>query len=235
MKISILTLFPEMFQGPFDHSIVKKAQEKGRIEIQFVNIRDFGLGNHKMVDDTPYGGGIGMVLRPDVLYEALQHTKASTSQSDKQATILLSASGETYTQKKALQFTTLDHLILICGHYEGVDERIKQWIDAEISIGDFVVTGGEIPAMLIADSVARLIPGVLKEGATQNESFSLSNGTDDTYLEYPQYTKPQEFKGMKVPDVLLSGDHARINQWRLEKAKHKTQTVRPDLLKSTTG
>ncbi len=220
-----------MFAGPFSHSIVKIAQEKKLVEIEYINIRDFGIGKHKMVDDTPYGGGIGMVMRPDVLYEALQATRNSfTNETKKQKVILMSASGQTYNQTKAKSFSGLDHLIIICGHYEGVDERIKAFIDEEISIGDFVVTGGEIPAMLITDSVARLIPEVLKEGATDNESYSLTEEGSGVFLEYPQYTKPQSFQNLEVPEILLSGNHPKINQWRLQKAKEKTQAIRPDLL-----
>lgn len=232
MKISILTLFPEMFEGPFSHSIIKIAKEKGLVDIHLVNIRDFGIGSHKMVDDTPYGGGIGMVMRVDVLHNAIEHTKDKALSSEKQKVVLLSASGKTYNQKKAQAFSTLEHLILICGHYEGVDARILQFIDEEISIGDFVVTGGEIPAMLIADSVTRLIPGVLKEGATQNESFSLMDKTNgQMYLEYPHYTKPSTYNDVSVPEVLLSGNHKEIEKWRQEQALEKTKINHPDLLK----
>ena len=232
MKISILTLFPEMFQGPFAHSIVKIAQEKGLVEINFVNIRKFGLGKHKVVDDTPYGGGIGMVMRADVLYDALSNTRLNLAEGEEKI-ILMSASGHRYTQTQAVNYSKLKHLIIICGHYEGVDERIKTFIDEEISLGDFVVTGGEIPAMLIVDSVSRLISGVLKHGATDDESFSIKGEDEERYLEYPHYTKPQDFEGMKVPEILLSGDHKKIHAWRIEKAREKTQKVRPDLLKSS--
>ncbi|HSA84283.1 MAG TPA: tRNA (guanosine(37)-N1)-methyltransferase TrmD [Patescibacteria group bacterium] len=234
MKISILTLFPEMFAGPFDYSIVKRAKEKGLVEIEFINIRDFGEGKHKIVDDTEYGGGIGMLMRVDIIHKAIQAAKNSFSQQSnnetiKQSVVLLSAAGKTFKQTQAKEFSKLDHLILICGHYEGIDDRIKKYIDEEVSIGDFVLTGGEIPAMLIADSVTRLIKDVLPEGATEDESFSEQNG--EKLLEYPHYTKPQEYDEQKVPEVLLSGDHKKIATWRHQRAKERTTAIRPDLLK----
>jgi tRNA (guanine37-N1)-methyltransferase len=231
MKISILTLFPEMFAGPFDHSIIKRAKEKDLVEIEYINIRDFGIGNHKMVDDTPYGGGIGMVMRVDVVHAAIEHAKKQfqprNTPDTLQKTVLLTASGKTFNQTKAKEFSHLDHLILICGHYEGIDDRIKHFIDEEISIGDFVLTGGEIPSMLITDAVTRLIPGVLPEGATDDESFSLEEGL----LEYPHYTKPQTYKNLEVPEVLLSGNHRTIGEWRRKKSEEKTAIIRPDLVK----
>jgi len=231
MKISILTLFPEMFDGPFTHSIVKRAQEKGLVQIELINIRDFGIGKHQIVDDTPYGGGVGMVMRVDVVHEAITQAKKTFSDdtSVKQKVVLLTASGKTFKQTLAKQFSQLDHLILICGHYEGIDDRIKHFIDEEISIGDFVLTGGELPAMLITDSVVRLISGVITEGATDDESFSQKG---QTLLEYPHYTRPQEYQGHSVPEVLLSGNHAHIAQWREEKSMDKTKLIRPDLLKA---
>lgn len=225
MKISILTLFPHMFEGPFKESIIKHAQEKKIVQINFVNIRDFGLGKHKVVDDTPYGGGQGMILRVDVLENALAATRETSLSQKVQKIFLLSARGEAYTHVLAQSLAKLKHLILICGHYEGVDQRIRHFIDGEISIGDFIVTGGEIPAMLIADSVTRLLPGVLKNGVTENESFS-------PLLEYPQYTKPALYRGYKVPKILLSGHHEHISQWREKEAVLHTRKVRPDLLKS---
>ncbi|MGH7204151.1 MAG: tRNA (guanosine(37)-N1)-methyltransferase TrmD [Candidatus Levyibacteriota bacterium] len=250
MKISILTLFPEMFQGPFEHSILKRAQEKELVEIECINIRDFGIGSHKMVDDTPYGGGVGMVLKVDVLHKAIEYAKANyhrvilsaseesqsngdpsaKHQDDKIKTwvILTSASGEVFKQQMAKQFSQLDHLIIICGHYEGVDDRIRNYIDEEVSIGDFVLTGGELPAMLIADSIIRLIDGVITQGATEDESFSEKNRT---LLEYPHYTKPRTYEGHEVPEILRSGNHKAIDEWRAEKSLEKTKRVRPDLLK----
>jgi len=232
LKISILTLFPEMFQGPFDFSIVKKAREKKLVEINIINIRDFGIGKHKIVDDTPYGGGIGMVMRADVLKKAIENTKYKIQNTKyREAVVLLSAGGTKYTQPKAIEFSKLDHLILVCGHYEGVDERITKYVDEEISLGECVYTGGEIPAMLMTDSITRLIPGVLKPGATDNESFSLLNAQGEICLEYPHYTKPPVFENASVPEVLLSGDHKKIQTWRMEEARKKTKKFRPDLLK----
>ncbi|HVA96283.1 MAG TPA: tRNA (guanosine(37)-N1)-methyltransferase TrmD [Candidatus Acidoferrales bacterium] len=232
MKISILTLFPEMFTGPFDHSIIKRAKEKGIVDIELINIRDFGIGPHKMVDDTPYGGGVGMVMRVDILHKAIEHAKNNFSkqwnnETMKQSVILMSASGKPYKQADAKLYSTLDHLIIICGHYEGVDERIMHYIDEEISIGDYVLTGGELPAMVIADSVTRLLAGAITEGAVEDESFSRPG----QLLEYPHYTKPRGYENQDVPEVLLSGDHKKIAQWRDEKSLEKTKRVRPDLLK----
>ncbi|MBF8249675.1 MAG: tRNA ((1)-)-methyltransferase [Candidatus Levybacteria bacterium] len=225
MKISIITLFPEMFIGPFDHSILKNAQEKKLIDINFVNIREFGIGPHKVVDDKPYGGGHGMILRVDVLEKAIEQTKDKNLPIQEQKVILLSPHGKTFNQKKALELTSLKHLILVCGHYEGIDERAKEFIDEELSIGDFIITGGEIPAMLVTDAVTRLIKGVLKEGVTSNDSFS-------ELLEYPQYTKPNNYKNLSVPPVLLSGDHGKIKAWRDKISLKTTVKLRPDLLRS---
>ncbi|OGH24979.1 MAG: tRNA (guanosine(37)-N1)-methyltransferase TrmD [Candidatus Levybacteria bacterium RIFCSPLOWO2_01_FULL_39_24] len=225
MKISILTLFPEMFSGPFDHSIVKKAKEKKLVDVNFVNIRDFGVGPHKIVDDKSYGGGHGMILRVDVLEKAITQTKNKNLGILEQKVVLLSPHGKTFNQRKALEFASLKHLILVCGHYEGIDERIKKFIDEELSIGDFIVTGGEIPAMLVTDAVARLVKGVLKEGVTSTESFS-------EILEYPQYTKPNNYKTLAVPSILLSGNHEKIKSWRDKISHRTTEKLRPDLLRS---
>lgn len=223
MKISILTLFPEMFEGPFDYSIIKQAQDKKKVDIEFVNIRNFGIGKHRVVDDKPYGGGHGMILRVDVLDAAISKAKGKNPQAFGQKVILLSPHGTTFNQKKALEFASLKHLILVCGRYEGVDERVKEFIDEELSIGDFIVTGGEIPAMIITDTVTRLIKGVLKEGVTTAESFS-------PILEYPQYTKPNTHKNLQVPNILLGGDHGKIKLWRDNQALIATTKLRPDLL-----
>lgn len=217
MKISVLTLFPQMFQGPFDYSIISRAKEKKLINIELVDIRNFGIGRHKTVDDKPYGGGTGMVLKVDVLKKALDRTINKKLSKKEQKIILLSAKGETYEQKDARNYAKLKHLIIICGHYEGVDERITNYIDREVSIGDFVLTGGEIPAMLIIDSVTRLIPGVLKKDATSNESFSEKN-----VLEHPQYTRPFEFEKLKVPEILLEGHHLKITEWKNKSKKIKS-------------
>lgn len=226
MKITILTLFPEMFSGPFDLSIIKRAQEKNLVEINFVNIRDFGIGKHKVVDDRPFGGGTGMVMRVDVLDNAIQSVRDASLQKNEEQCVLLDARGKVFNQSVAKSFSTLQHLILICGHYEGVDERTRDLIDATISIGDFVLTGGELPAMLITDAVTRLIHGVLKDDATILESFS-----DTHSLEYPQYTLPREYKGISVPDILLSGHHKHIEEWKKEQSLSITENHRPDLVK----
>lgn len=230
MKISILTLFPEMFVGPLSESIVKRAIEKNLVSIELVDIRPFGLGSHLMVDDTPYGGGTGMVLRVDVLHAAIEKARDLTLTPQDEKVILMTADGSTYNQKKALSFAKVKHLIIVCGHYEGVDERIREYIDEEISFGDFVLTGGEIPAMAITDSVVRLIPEVLKAGVTENESFSLEE-EGSKLLEYPVFTRPPEYLGQTVPGVLISGDHKKIEKWRIEQAVVKTKRKRPDLLK----
>lgn len=218
MKISIVTLFPEVFNPILNTSILKRAQAKSLVEFELINLRDFGGGKHQIVDDRPYGGGAGMVLKADVLAKALNNIKSRI--------ILTSASGKPYKQRDAQRLSNHDHIVIICGHYEGVDERfIENYVDEEISIGDYVLTGGEIPAMVIVDSIIRLIPGVLeKPASTQNESFS------EGLLEYPQYTRPEEFEGKKVPKILLSGNHAQIEKWRKEQSLKKTQKIRPDLI-----
>ncbi len=225
MKISILTLFPQMFESPFNYSIIKRAIDKRIIELEFIDIRNYGIGKHKLVDDTPYGGGNGMVLRVDVLQQAIESIKNKKLKNNQEKIILLSAHGSKFNQKIAKNFSKLKHLIIICGHYEGFDERIKNFIDEEISMGDFILTGGEIPAMLITDSVARLVNGVIKIGSSENESFS-------PFLEHPHYTKPRIFKNLKVPTVLMSGNHGEINKWRGTQSLKITKKLRPDLIKS---
>lgn len=225
MKIDIITLFPKMFKGPFDESIIKRAQEKSLVEINVHDLRKWGLEKRKTVDDRPYGGGVGMVLMVEPIYKTLKELKTKNSK-----VILLSPQGKTFNQKSAEKLAKSEHLILVAGHYEGFDERIREHlIDEEISIGNYVLTGGELPAMVIIDSIVRLIPGVLeKEEAVHFESFSLEN-----VLEYPQYTRPADFKGWKVPEILLSGNHQQIKKWRKEMSLEKTKKVRPDLLKKT--
>lgn len=231
MKISIITLFPEVFDPILNTSILKRAQQKGKVTFELINLRDFGEGKHKIVDDRPYGGGAGMILKADILAKALKKSKV---QSPKSEVILTSASGKSYKQALARKLSKLDHIIIVCGHYEGVDQRfIDNHVDEEISIGDYVLTGGEIPAMVIADSIVRLIPGVLeKPEAVQNESFSTFtlNAKRFTLLEGPQYTRPENFEGQKVPKILLSGNHGEIEKWRKEKSLQKTKKVRPDLI-----
>lgn len=230
MKIRIITLFPEMIKPTIEYSIVKRAREAGKVEIDFINIRDFGIGKHKIVDDTPYGGGHGMVLRADVLSKAI----ASVTQTDntkKIRVVLLSAGGKKFDQETAKEYSKMDELVLICGHYEGVDARILLRIDDELSIGDYVNTGGELPAMIVVDAVTRLLPGVLKEGVVEHESYSFENSFGRKLLEYPQYTKPLNFEGAMAPEVLLSGHHLKIEEWRMDQALKKTKKIRPDLLK----
>lgn len=213
MRITVLTLFPQMFSGPFSESIVKRAIEKKLLDISFVDIRDFGIGAHKVVDDKPYGGGIGMVLRVDVLHNAIQKALDPKLFKDQQKVILMDARGKRFVQAKAREYSKLKHLIIVCAHYEGVDERVLEFVDECVSIGDFVLTGGEIPAMLVVDAVSRLVEGVLKSDATILESFS-----NDT-LEHPQYTRPPEYNGKKVPDILISGDHKKIEEWKKVNSK----------------
>lgn len=212
-----------MFLGPFNYSIIKRAKEKKLVEIEFVNIRDFGIGKHKIVDDKPYGGGVGMLMRVDVLEKAIKHARCPSKKICKERTILLDPQGKIFGQKKALELSRLNHLILVCGHYEGVDERVKKLVDEEISIGDYILTGGEIPAMVVTDAVIRLIPNVLeKKQAGLKESFL-------PLLEYPQYTRPRVFKGSKVPDILLSGNHKKIKEWQEKEVIKRTRKRRPDL------
>lgn len=206
MNISILTLFPEMFSGPFDQSIIKRAKKKKLVDIRLINIRDFATDRYKSVDDHPYGGGHGMIMRVDVIDRALK----SIPQRQKSHIILLDPRGTRYTQKKARELAAFDRLILICGHYEGVDERVHNLVNESISIGNYVLTGGEIPAMVITDSVIRLGVGVLKESVTREESFSQS----PKYKEFPQFTRPATYISMGVPGILLSGDHKKIAKWR---------------------
>ncbi len=220
MKFDVLTLFPTIFQS-LDESIIGKAKERGLIEINLVNIRDFSKDKHKKVDDTPYGGGAGMVMKPDVVYDAYLSVK------DKNAKVIyLTPQGKVLKQDKVKELAKNEHLILLCGHYEGIDQRVlDEIVDEEISIGDYVLTGGEIPAMVLIDSVSRYVEGVLNEESIKEESFS------DNLLEYPQYTRPEEFRGKKVPEVLISGHHENIEKWRKEQSLQITKIKRPDLLK----
>ena len=219
MKIDILTLFPEMFTGPLSESIIKRARESHKVEINIYNFRDYSLDPHKNVDDTPFGGGSGMVLMCQPIFDCIKALKK-----DNTKVIMMTPSGKTYNQNVAYSLTHESHLIILCGHYEGFDERIRSICDMEISIGDFILTGGEIPAMVIVDSITRLLPGVIDEESSLNESFN------NHLLDYPVYTKPRVYEGMEVPDVLLSGDHAKINEYRLKEQLRKTKEIRPDLL-----
>jgi len=228
MFITILTLFPDMFQGPFDVSIIKRAVQKKAVTISYVNIRDFATDAHKSVDGHPYGGGAGMILRVDVVSKAITHARNMHPEIS-QSVILLDPLGTPFHQEIAKRLATVDHLILLCGHYEGIDERIRDLVDETVSLGDFILTCGELPAMVITDAVVRLLPGVLKkDGVTANESF------EHNLLEYPQYTKPDLFNGHAVPPVLKSGNHKKILAWQHEQAMEKTKKLRPDLLTGQT-
>lgn len=220
MKIDILSLFPNMFDKVFNESIIKRAQVDKKVEIKIHNFRDYTTDSHKKVDDTPYGGGCGMVLMAQPIFDCVDSLKTKDSK-----VILLTPSGKTYKQKMAYDLSHEKHLIIICGHYEGFDERIRTLVDLEISIGDYVLTGGEIPAMVLTDSIVRLLPGVIKERSHLDDSFN-----DHYLLDYPTYTKPRVFRGMEVPDVLLSGDHKKIEEYRYHASIQRTKELRPDLL-----
>lgn len=225
MKIDVLTLFPEMFAGVFGQSILKKAAEKHAVEYEVINFRDYADNKHQTVDDYPYGGGAGMVLKPQPIFDAVEATTGKHI-SSRPRVILLCPQGERYNQKKAEELSKEEHLIFICGHYEGYDERIREHlVTDEISIGDYVLTGGELGAMVIIDSVVRLLPGVLgSEESHIQDSFSTG------LLEHPHYTRPADFRGMKVPDVLISGNHKLIDEWRAKESLTRTLKRRPDLL-----
>ncbi|MBE6150994.1 MAG: tRNA (guanosine(37)-N1)-methyltransferase TrmD [Firmicutes bacterium] len=219
MKIDILTLFPNMFDGFLNESIIKRAIEKEVVSINVVNFRNYSKLNNSQVDDTPYGGGAGMVLMCDPIVSAIEDLKV-----DDTTVILMTPQGNPYKQETARELKLKKHIILVCGHYEGFDERIRNFVDMEISIGDYVLTGGELPAMVICDSVIRLLDGVIREGSHIEDSFT------DNMLDYPTYTKPYDFRGMKVPDVLLSGNHKNIEEYRKEESLKRTKERRPDLL-----
>ena len=219
MKIDILTLFPDMFEGFKNESIIKRALQNKIVDINTINFRDFAKNKHKKVDDTPYGGGAGMVLMCQPIFDAVKSVKKKNSK-----VIMLSPQGKKYTQEKAYQLSKEEHLILLCGHYEGFDERIKTIVDEEISIGDYVLTGGELPAMVLSDSIIRLLPGVIEKESHEVDSFN------DNLLDYPTYTKPKTYKGLEVPEVLLSGDHKKIEEYRNKERIRVTKEKRPDLL-----
>ncbi len=221
MKIDVLTLFPAMFAGPLDESIIKRARQAGLLDLQIYNLRDYAHDRHRTVDDRPFGGGPGMLLKPEPIFEAVEALARERTQ-----VILLSPAGRPFSQAIATELARLDDILLVCGHYEGFDERVREQLaDDELSIGDYVLTNGALPAMVVIDAVTRLLPGALgdDESACQ-ESFSQG------LLEYPQYTRPAEFRGLKVPEVLLSGNHAEIAKWRADQARRRTRERRPDLL-----
>ncbi|MDD5356142.1 MAG: tRNA (guanosine(37)-N1)-methyltransferase TrmD [Candidatus Omnitrophica bacterium] len=226
MRIDILTIFPEMFEPILDESIVRRAKDKGLVKIAVHNLRDYSDDKHRKVDDRPFGGGPGMVFKPEPVFKAVGYIK-SKIKNQKSKVIMLTPQGKVLNQKLAKELSKSKNLILICGHYEGIDERVRvKLVDEEVSIGDYVLTGGELPAMVLVDAVVRLVKGVLgDENSSQSDSFC------DGLLEYPQYTRPADFKGMKVPKVLLSGDHQKIAKWRKEQALKVTRKKRPDLMK----
>lgn len=224
LSVEVLTLFPRMVAAPLEESILGKARDKGLLRVQVTDVREFADGKHRVTDDVPYGGGAGMVMKPEPLVSAIE---AARQRQPGARVILLSPQGVRFDQAKARELAASGSLILICGRYEGVDERVLGWVDEELSLGDFVLTGGEIAALAVIEAAARLVPGVLgNELSAQDESFSAEGGL----LEGPQYTRPPDFRGLKVPDVLLSGDHKRIAQWRREQAVARTRERRPDLL-----
>ena len=220
MRITVLTIFPEFFDSFLDSVLVKRAAERGLLEVEIRDIKDYADGSFRHIDDSPYGGGAGMIMRCEPLIGCLEAVKTGNSH-----TVMFMPGGVPYTQDKVHEYTGMDHLILICGHYEGIDARVNSYCDEFISVGDYVLSGGEIPAMAVGDSLARLLPGVLKEGSLEEESFSKG------LLEYPQYTRPADYHGEKVPEVLLSGNHEAIAAWRREQAVELTRRFRPDLMK----
>ncbi|MDG2214349.1 MAG: tRNA (guanosine(37)-N1)-methyltransferase TrmD [Verrucomicrobiota bacterium] len=219
MKVDVLTLFPAMFAGPMNESILRRAQESGRLELAIHNLRDWTNDRHRKVDDEPYGGGPGMVLKPEPIFEAIEELKRESTQ-----VVMMTPQGEPFKQAKARALAGHEHLILLCGSYEGFDERVRTWVDHELSIGDYVLTNGGLPAMVLIDAVTRLLPGVLGDDESSAEE-SFSGNT----LEYPQYTRPADFRGMKVPEVLLGGNHGAVEAWRSKQAESRTRKRRPDL------
>src|SRR5574344_667174 len=218
MKIDILSLFPDMFTEVFNESIIKRAQENNLVNINVINFRKYSKLSNNQVDDTPYGGGPGLVIRPETIFDCLDDIDSL----HKAFVILMTPDGVKYEEKMAKSLVLKSHIIIICGHYEGFDERIRTLVDEEISLGDFILTGGEIPAMAIVDSIVRLIPGTINTESLESESF------ENNLLDYPTYTKPAEYRGLKVPPILLSGDHQKIKEWRKEQSILKTKNKRPD-------
>jgi tRNA (guanine37-N1)-methyltransferase len=219
LEIDVICLFPGMLEGPLSESIPGRTQERGLVQIRLHDLREWGIGKHRSVDDPPYGGGAGMVLRPEPVADAIDALRRPES-----TTILLDAGGEVFRQARASELATRKHLILVCPRYEGIDERIRDLVDLELSIGDYVLTGGELPALVVIDAVTRLLPGAIDDASTMEESFSAG------LLEYPQYTRPAEFRGRGVPDVLVGGNHEAVRRWRHEASVARTRARRPDLL-----
>jgi tRNA (guanine37-N1)-methyltransferase len=222
MRIDVVTLFPELFAAPLSTSVIGRARERGLLDVELHDLREHGLGRHRSVDDYPYGGGAGMVLRPEPLYAAVEPLRDAGAR-----VILLDPAGERLTDALARELARVPHLALVCGRYEGVDERARALADREVSIGDYVLTGGELPALVLIDAVARLVPGVIETESHEEDSFATG------LLEHPQYTRPEEFRGMRVPPVLLSGDHGAVARWRRDEALRRTRERRPDLLDTT--
>jgi len=239
MNFDIITIFPDFFAGPLSHGMVFQAQKRGLIEVRIHDLRDFTTDRHKTVDDRPFGGGAGMVLKPEPLFRAIRKIRGEKALSSRKV-ILLTPQGKRFEQRQASQFSELDQTVLICGRYEGVDERVAEClVDEELSIGDYVLSGGELAACVFVDAVTRLLPGVLNNSSSAiNESFAtLENSSipaDNSVLDYPHYTRPEDFEGQRVPDVLLCGDHKRVERWRRKKALEKTLKNRPDLLQYAT-
>jgi tRNA (guanine37-N1)-methyltransferase len=219
LDIDVLTLFPAMFDGPLSESIPGRIQERGLAAIRVRDLREFGLGRHRSVDDTPYGGGAGMVMRVEPVVAAIESVRRPES-----TVVLLDPGGEVFSHARAVDLATKPHLVFVCPRYEGVDDRIRTFVDMELSIGDYVVSGGELPALVVIDAVLRLLPGAIDDASTEEESFSAG------LLEYPQYTRPPSFRGLDVPSILTSGDHGAVADWRRQRALERTRTRRPDLL-----
>lgn len=224
MRIDILTLFPEMFESPFSYSIVKRALDGGHVEINPMNFRKYGVGKQQMVDDTPYGGGAGMLLKPEPIFEAIEEITEKHPDTNKRV-ILMDPAGKPFDQKMAEEFSKEEHLVFICGHYEGYDERIRSLVTDEVSLGDYVLTGGELAAMVMVDATVRLLPGVVG-----NKDSILEDSHSTGLLEHPHYTRPASYKGMDVPEVLMNGNHAKIDEWRQKESLRRTFERRPDLI-----
>lgn len=226
LRIDVLTLFPGIFSGPLDESILARARERSLVDVRVHDLRPFGIGRHHVCDDTPYGGGAGMVMKPEPLHEALESVLGPLEKRAPARVLFLSPQGTPLSHQKALELSREPRLVMICGRYEGMDERIRQlWVDEEISIGDYVVTGGELPALVVIDAVVRLLPGVLG-----NDQSAVNDSYADGIFDYPHYTRPEEFRGLNVPQVLLSGHHGQIERWRRKEALKRTLLNRPDLL-----
>ena len=226
MKIDILTLFPEMFESPFSHSIIKRALEGGHVEISPRSFRQYGVGKQQMVDDTPYGGGAGMLLKPEPIFEAIEEISEKSTSTNKRV-ILMDPAGKPFNQEMAEEFSKEEHLVFICGHYEGYDERIRTLVTDEVSLGDYVLTGGELAAMVMIDATVRLLPGVVG-----NKESILEDSHSTGLLEHPHYTRPASYRGMDVPEVLMSGNHAKIDEWRRKESLRRTFERRSDLIET---